>query len=327
MLNGTKRRPDYQIRFQNSSFRKKLGLARNYKRRTAKLPETKTGEFLKAIGLGSWQSKFFTTLGLAVLVYLVYIPNPFFVKQINIIGLKPGDQEAAEQIARSFMTKMLPWPQRNLLLLSSKNLAAYLLNNDGKILSIDSVNKHFPSTLEIIVKPRTDSFLLKTSVGSYTVANDGLITQVVGDSLATSTPQLTVINLTDSQTQPVAGQSAFSKQQISAISMLAQKLPAITSQSLKEFDLAKLDSPDFKVVLASGLALKFSFSDDFNLTLNHLAQLLPQLGGAQQKNISYIDMRYQGRGYVCYKNNPCASQTLPASILQPSTSTSPSLSQ
>ena len=120
---------DSRIRFQNSWFRHKLEQARGYKRAKRITPMGSGGILLSKIGLGSWFSRFATLLVFLILIYLVFIPNVFFVKNISVNGSQDDENAVIKNLANSYLSKTLPWPQKNLILLSKNGLKNFLIKN------------------------------------------------------------------------------------------------------------------------------------------------------------------------------------------------------
>ncbi len=303
-----KRKTDYQVRFQDPKFRQKLQQARTYKRFKKSLPLTEAGVVLSKIGLGSWTSRIGTLLGFFVLIYLVFIPNLFFVKHLEISGASPGSLSDIEQITNSYLNKKTPWPQKNLLLLSKSKLADYLIKNDQKILSIDSINKNFPNSLVINISPRIDKFVV-TASGSpefYSISNDGIITGVLTPSASGTLPSgLISVKLTGGE-DLYPGKNALSKDRVNFFIQLQNRLPAIAKSPVDYFELIDFQSQNLSVYTKSGFRLLFDLNSDLNKTLSRLQLLFSQYSDADIKNLSYVDMRFEGRGYICNIKAPCS---------------------
>src|SRR3954465_9310884 len=102
-----KKKVDSRIRFQHSSFKKKLQNARVYKRSQVSLPHTKGGAFFSKVGLNSNFSKFFALLILFFLVYLIYIPNFLFIKNISVNANGTNESKILKDV-NIFLEKKLP---------------------------------------------------------------------------------------------------------------------------------------------------------------------------------------------------------------------------
>ncbi len=300
-----KNRSDYQVRFQNSRFQKRLKIARTYKRNRRIIPETDWGIFLSKIGLGSWRARFATASILLALVYFVYVPNLFFIRQITINGVVFKDKPAIESLVNSFLTKKLPWPQKNLILLSKPKLSQFLQKNDTKILSINSIIKKLPNTLEIDIAPRIDEFVVLTASSAYTVSNDGIATGIYQAS-ATLPSGLIPIKLT-SEPDIITGQNVLPEGAAGFISGVEKQLPDITKLPGDYFLLKDFESSTLNLYEKNGLRIIFDYKSGLKQNLDRLRSLFSQFSAADSSKLFYIDMRFQDKAYVCYKNTPCTA--------------------
>ena len=307
---GNKKKIDSKIRFQNSRFKSRLRQAREYKRPARIMPRTSTEVFLSKIGLGSWPSRFITILVFLLLVYLIFIPNFIFVRHISINGVGASDSAGVESLTNSFLSQSLPWPQKNLVLLSKNKLKDYLLKNDQRVFTVNSINKKLPSTLVINITPRVDQFLISTASSTYfTVSNDGLITSELFLGASGTLPSnLPSIKLNDGGGLVLRHQ-ALSPGQINIINQLSGQLPEIAKFGVSYFQMPNLESPDLAVYTKGGSKFMFSLSPDITQTLNRLKLMLSQISGPYLQKIYYVDMRFGSNGYICYKGTPCAQNT------------------
>jgi cell division septal protein FtsQ len=317
---GDKKKTDSRVRFQNSRFKNQLKQAREYKRIGRTSPRTSAEVFLSKLGLGSWLSRFATLLVFLLLIYLVFIPNIFFVKHTVINSSQSSDIPGIESLTSSFLDQKLPRPQKNLVLLSKGKLSEYLQKNDQEILKVTSVQKKFPSTLIINVEPRVDQFLIATASSSYfSVSNDGLITsQVFPDASGSLPSNLTSIKL-DSSDGLLIGHPIFTQSQIDVLNQVNSQLMDAANSPVDYYELSSLDSQDFTTFVKSGLKIKFSFNSDITEELSRLKLLLLQYSASDQKTLYYIDMRFGDNGYVCSKGQPCTNETVEPNIVSTST--------
>jgi hypothetical protein len=313
---GNKRKIDSKIRFQNSRFKHRLSEARGYKRPLRNRPVSKGEFFLSKIGLGSWFSRFATLLVFLLLIYLVFVPNVFFVKQTMVNISQGDDKSTVENLVNSYLSKKLPWPQKNLILLSKAGLKEFLLKNDQKILAVNSISKKFPSTLILNISPRLDEFAVETASGTdFSIANDGLTTgEIYPDASGTLPSALTSVKL-DNSDGLIIGHQAFSQNQINFLNLVQNQLPEIAKSSVDYFELAGLQIPDLTVYFKSGFKIILGLNSDSTQTLSRLKLLFSQLASTDIGKLYYIDMRFGDSGYVCYKGTPCVQNiNLPSSI-------------
>ena len=311
MFGQNKRKIDSKIRFQNPRFRKQLQSARGYKRAQRKLPETDWEVFLAKIGLGSWLSRFVTGIIFLLIIYLVFIPNFLFIKHITISDSDASGIPAAQNLVTSFLNKYTPLPQKNIVLLSKDQLKNFLLKNDQQILSVDKITKKFPSTLVVNVSPRLDEFeFLTASSTLFSVSNDGLVTGQLFPDASGTLPSLPFLIKLDGGGNLALGQNVLSSDRINFIRGLGQQLPAITKSTLGHYEMEDLISPYLYVNIQAGYQIKFDVTSDLSKTLDQLNLLISQILPGDYKNLYYIDMRFVGRSYVCFKNTACANQTV-----------------
>src|SRR5258708_818385 len=131
---SNKKKPDSRIRFQHQAFRQQLREARGYKREK-RVAEKSWGTFLSDIGLKSWKTRTVAAVLLCLFVYLVYIPNIFYIKNIVITGAAPEAQANLERTIGFYLHSQRAWPQDNLLLLSKSRLKNYIAKNNAGIVA------------------------------------------------------------------------------------------------------------------------------------------------------------------------------------------------
>ena len=325
MFNKNKK-VDSKVRFQRPNFQKQLENARGYKRDTKKIQDGRAGIFFSKIGLSSWYSKAILTFILIFIIYLIYVPNIFYIKNISVNGVAATDASRISDEVSTYLSKASFLPQQNIFLLSKNKLNSYLLATDPKIFKITSVTKKFPKGLAITVELRKQSYVLQTPDNEYLLSNDGLVMEEIATTSTTSIAGLFIVK------QPLdypwqQSERGISSDQISAMQTLGNKISAIAKSPIGSFELSSATTTDMAVNLSTGYQLKFDITQDLNQDLNYLNLLLGQLPVGNIKNLYYIDLRFKDRGYVCYKNTPCATQNqpiiIPAATSTPDSSTTP----
>ena len=302
-----KKKVDSRARFLNSRFKNRLREARGYKRRARALPQTKWGIFLSRIGLGSWLARFLTLLVLIFLVYIAYIPNFLFIQNINITGLDETAKPGVMAAVNSFLKKQLPWPQKNLLLLSTGGLEEYLLKNQRDVLEVRKISKRFPNPLTLAFAPRVDSFFLQTPLYNYIVSNDGLVTGLPNQDASSTLPAALGLIKLNSSPNLGFGQQALDREKANFLLELGRSLPDIAKSPIDYLEMSDLETPDLTLYSQSGFKIFFDFHSDANETLNRLKVLFSQFTDANFNRLSYVDMRFEGKGYICYKDAACVN--------------------
>ena len=305
---GKKKKLDSKIRFQHMGFKKRLQLARGYKRPIKKIPETAWERFLSVLRLDSALAQIVVVLAILLAAYLIYVPNFFYLKTLEIQGLEGEPKTAVEKDLQAFFKVHLFWPQKNLLLLSRGKLSSYLQTQTPDVAKVDLVQKDYPNTLIIKITQRVQRYLLTAEGGDYVVSNDGLIMGELANSSAGSSSGLSLINISiQNLPQTEAGQKILSPQLISAIDFYNENLNKQPGFEPANFELNGPEEPDLTVNMKAGPKLVFDIKSDLNQTFSRLKLLLAQIGSVDQNKLYYVDMRISNRGYVCYTNTACAN--------------------
>ena len=298
--------PKTKARYQNLVFKKRLKEASSFRRPVRRMPQNKWEFFLSKIGLGTWLSK---AIALAIIflgIYFIYIPNPLFVKNIAIIGLNNAQQQKLSRDIYSYLHQNKIWPQGNLLLLSKKKLQNWLLKKT-EIYKVNKIAKDFPNTLNLEVQPRLEKFLVEYGDKQFIVSNDGLILNEV-QGTTTQNSLLEKIKLVTSSGLP-AQPKLLPDDVVGEINLLQKNLPGIIGQQLAYMKY-KADDYSLIAVTASDYKILFEVEQGFQENIDHLKLLFSQISPSDRSRLYSVDLRIKNRGYVCYKNTPCAAETV-----------------
>ena len=303
-----RKKTDSKIRWQKPQFRSRLQAARSYKRPTIAKPSTKGAVFLSKVGLGSWPARLACGAILILLVYLVYIPNVFFIKKISFQG---APDKLIEKVTNEYLSKKTPWPQKNLLLMSKNGLNNFIISHDQQILRVDKINKKLPGGLEIFYIQRVDEYLLQTASSSYfSLSSDGLITGEIFKSASGTLPSNLVTILLGQTPNISLGQQLLTANQASFLNALQKRLAQIAKNPVDRYEIADLQGDALQAYIKQGFLVKFDMSTNAEEILNRLNLLVTQLAPGEFKNLLYVDMRFKDRAYVCYKNTACANNAV-----------------
>lgn len=298
------------MRFQNQGFQKQLDKQRNYKRGKKTFPQTDLGVFLSKIGLGSIKTRLFVTIILLLLIYLVYVPNFLFIKTIQINGITQPKRAEVQKVVESYLSNKLPWPQKNLMLLSTKRLENYLLQNNQSILRVDKISKNYFDSVIINVVPRQDTFVIQSKIKSFGVANDGLVTKIIyPDPAVTSTlpSTLILIKLTNDESLFVS-QQILKPETATSLKQFYDQSPDILKSPVNYFELASFNDSTITAIVKNKFAVKMNLNADFIDLARRLKLLFSQFSDQEIMSLEYVDMRYEDRGYVCHKYQPCVGE-------------------
>lgn len=180
MLFGKKKKSYANPRFQRSDFNKKLVRARGYKRNFKPRPESQFQVFLAKLGLGSKIAQIGAVAALLFLLYLTYIPNFLFIKDVTVQNAQPFVSDSVKATVQEyFQNEKSAWPQRNIIFLNKANLEKYVLEHNPAVLQIKSVKKRLWHGLIIAVEPRAERFVVLAKQQMYVVYNDGVVARQI----------------------------------------------------------------------------------------------------------------------------------------------------
>ena len=315
MFSNSKNR-DYRARFQQHSFRSKLVQARGYKRASKPRPAS-NGRLANLYRLVPLWGKAAAGLLVILFIYLVYVPNFFYIQTVRLNGAEGPSAGAIRLLVSEYLVRNPYWPQFSELALSKPGLANYLLQNDAGILRVEQVKKVWPHSLAVTVTLRQDQFLLTAPEGTFTIDNSLKLSAISPSS--TQLSNLIKINLIAGG-QAGDGQAYQNPQQLSAISFLNDNFAAEAGTGIDHFEAADEKDADITVYAQNGAKFLFDSTSDLGSTLQKLHLLLSSIAPGDAARLDYVDMRLKNRGYVCLKNTPCA---VPLPSLSGSASSTP----
>lgn len=345
MFKSTKPKFDSKVRFQHRTFLEKLKVAKDYKRTPRKAPETEQEKLLSRLGLDSWWSRILVGFGILILIYIVYIPNFLFVKQIEVSGADGETREKIVQLTKDyFRHSRIYAPQRNVIFLDSDALVQYLISHNSQIQSVIKVTKDL-GKLDLAVELKQEKFELVSTDGNYVLFNDGTLSRNLEGVLPESKPLLVKIQ-TEARLELKSDKLFFTKQIADALIKIQMNFPTNTSFVIDYFELpvtypvqtqqisedadSRIDllpSPlgvlipnEFVVHAKSAekfnikpFKIYFDASSDIEKASTNFNALALQLSPAQVTSLAYIDMRFPDRSFTCQVNSPCAVQKINAS--------------
>ncbi len=341
-----KKKVDPKIRFQQDTFTKQVADARGYKRKARTVPETSLQKFLFSIGLDSWPRRLWVGGLLLVLVYLTYVPNFFSLKNIEVDGVAASDIPAVQETVRAFAKTMRVFPQRNLLFLNTKALGAYLEEHSGKVLTVVEIKKDYLNTLRIKVEPQLETFTLLTNREGYIIDNSGSVVRVLQKNEQGQVEIKGVLVVVASDSQLNVGKQFVDNQLTQVIRAIRKIFPDTVRYGIDRIEIRAIGQqkppqdveeeappPVPLVVIDEDHPLKpleliliakqtnapnpYTFEilldtdTDMQERMEKVSLLLQQFPEERRSQIKYIDMRFENKGFVCFKGSVCAEAPKP----------------
>lgn len=328
-------------RFERPEFKRKLQLARGFRRSARPYDDSRTSKFRLRLKHVPWTWVLPLVVALCFGLYIVFIPNFLFLRAVTVRGVS---DEGAKKIQQEVMdyarqNRVQLVPESNILFLQTENLKAFLLAADQQIAEVGSIKKKYPHTLVLDIASRQQAYQLESGGGVFVVSNDGV---VLGPK-DPSTPSVGTLRLVASGLREArVGQRIFSSQLLGVLQVLTEELPRSLELSVSSIELApvvaktvsasdgttsdvtEFDLPTREIIVYTakgitgnlgGFKIWFSVNDNIRDALARLRLLLAAQPSARLQKLAYVDMRLDKRSYLCLKDAPCATDAVaPASF-------------
>ncbi len=322
---------DPRVRFQNLNFTRRLQQAKRYQRSTRPVPETLIGRAMTAIGLDSLWSRLAVAACLLGLIYLTYIPNFLFIKNIDVTGMTDDGATSVRQTVQEFFaSSRVPWPQQNTIFFRPARLASYLTAHNSQVWKVAGIDKKLFNRIVVRVNPKQERYAIGTPTGALVAFNDGTVARPLDLGAATfseaALPGLIKFKL-GPIAPPAVGAKVFSPALVQALEQLIDgfgsqlqlsityitpfdsgpteaiaQLP-LDPHELSVYTRKKSGSGDFRII--------FDTRNDLGPVINQLKLLLGTFTPERLASLAYIDLRLPDRAYVCLVRTPCDSTPSP----------------
>lgn len=343
LFKKNKKKLPSKVKYQSTQFKTKLARARTYQRNSGSwskfIRQIQSWRW-------SFRTWLFATVAVIVFFFGLYIsfyPNWFFVSDIKVVGARIGlEQELRGQIDRYLAQRSFVLPHRNLLFLSRADLQSYILAVNPGVWRVDEVKKEWPHTVVVRVAPRDPAFTVTTHEGTWLVSNDGLTlpstmqaantllvaaqglkkpelgqNYFTGNLLATlAAVKKDFVSLTGlpAPTQVVLKPVVLDTRVLNVPNSLPVATSALNTGSLVD-PLAPVVSnlmPEEVLVSVptgsqtSAFSILLQTAESFDDVFRQIQILISKQSPDRLQHLSYIDMRFTGKAFICLQNTPCA---------------------
>lgn len=295
-----------KIRFSNKSFKDRLRLARTYKRNAKiKSEQLYFFEILTKIGLDSTLKQLLLILFVLVFLSIVYLPNLFYINNIVVKNSNSLEQNIISATQNYFDLNKFP-PSKNIIFLNSNKLKTYLEKNLISIQKVNSIKKKYFHTIIIETEPRVEKFLVSSQTLETVVSNDGKIIETFHNQQYPDSLNSLIKIKTDSLENYEIGKELLSNEWVNTLDLLNKTLPPIVKSEIVFFEIQNLNFKEISANSKSGTKYFFNLNNQLEKNLERLKLLLQQNSDINDKNLTYIDMRYGEKAYVCKINSECS---------------------
>lgn len=263
---------------------------------------------------------------LGVTAYIFFIPNFLFIRTVLVTG---GSQELQTQVQGQVQNyvahnRINLLPQKNLLFFKPEPLREFLLATNPSVYQVKKIDKKYWHTVEVEIVPRSPTYLLQSPRGTFIVSNDGVVLSAVNGPLDAAG---FLVVTTNSPEEVMLGKPYFSEPLLQILAVIPEQVAEKISLRVHSVELVSvyvgpsstqmLPSRDIIVYTEKdpqGVYAPFKIILDIQSniaeTFERLQLLLSQQSPDRLKNLSYIDMRFKQKGFICLENAPCARESL-----------------
>lgn len=258
----------------------------------------------------------FVTLALGVL----YWPKFFYINTVTVSGTNTAEVLAVKKTTEDWLVSGNRfWPRRNLLLTPTKELGSLLLSVYPNIYRVKTIHRKYPRTLEIVVADKTESFAFQDSSGFHLIYNDGVLASTVSEAPA-PVLQLLPIRTSAPITVPDIGKQFLDIRLSEKLVWLRENFLKATDETISAVELSTPDAnlpltgqearlliaarnggaqdhPEFKVI--------YNTLDDLDHITAELKLVLHNLNHDRLSSLSYVDLRFLDKTFVCLKGTAC----------------------
>ena len=271
-------------------------------------PKTKEPVSLRSLTFRSLAALILIGIALLASGYFLVVSDFFLVRQVAVTGneqIEAGQiQEWIQEAEQSRVFGLVP--QNHWLFLNRTRAEKILLPQTPLLQEVKRVQRSWPNKILVEIVERAPKIIWQAEDKFFFVGGDGIVSEQIPAGYATSTD--TFLKFTDLENRPVAvGQNLGIAAPIEFA--LTLKDPWEKSQ-LPKIQLVKLPSQAAKeiyFVSQAGWTVYFNLEGNPLKQLNYLRLLLEQeIPPDRQEELVYIDFRFPGVAYYCYRNEPCA---------------------
>ncbi len=328
---------DKNNRFHKITFTHRLKTAQNYKRPVRPVPESPWAVFFAQFGFKSGVAFMLAVICIAALSYLSFFHNFLWVQKVEVHATNTTIEHQVKDSVDIFLAgkALRLFPRANFFAISKRNLQWRIQQDVLAVKQVSIIIHPLTRVLEIRVTPRKEQFLVTTKQASFILFDDGVVAKRLEETTATASETAArLISLQiDAPISADVGASLLQKSDMENIAFVHSVLSGQMHLPVVKYELflpgfippevptasttprsasifSDHVSPEDILVILSGTNSTFAIylpsTQKLSGAVNRFVSLWGQLDEARIKNLSYIDMRLEHRGFLCLRNTPCA---------------------
>lgn len=303
-------------RFRQTQFQERIRAARAFRRSPKIAPEGRANVSLNPFHFtGIWIAAVFIFL-FGTVVYFVRFSPLLLVTDVRVSGNKQvSSEEIAQAITGSAGEYVYGMISRShMLMMEESKLERVLLPRFPKILRVKRVKRILPHTVEVEVEERFPIAVIESGSRYFYVGQDGIVSDPLPDSYATSTDSYALIR-SSTPRQFTVGENINAPALLEFMKISSELWQKYFSSPYRTILYEGSASPDIYVTTSAGWTAYFDLKNDPRLSLKNLHLVFSQqITAERESQLAYVDVRLPTMAYYCFRGEPCAAVTTP---LQP----------
>ncbi len=248
---------------------------------------------------------FITVVFLSVVIYILFFSSFLAITSVRISGEKYiSENDITDQIKPIISGNVWKIINKNSLLLVRKSdIRKNILQKFRQIRSV-SVQKKFPSELDVNVDERTPTMLFQGGNGWF-ILDENAIAYDTADPNSDKIKQYGLLSLTETEGKNVnLGDTVLSQNYLTYVAAIKEKMKDRTEIQIgNDFQTPSLISEDIRVKTQEGWGIYFNENIALDKEFEMLNAVLNNtIDKSQRPDLEYIDLRIDNKVYYKFRD-------------------------
>ena len=291
-------------RFHHPEYKKQINAIRHHKRRVVYKPETPWRQLLFFIGFGTWKRQLFAFLVLIGFVYLSFFAPFMTLTRIEVSGatepLKESIVGAYNERVKS--RRLFVFPQSNLMFFNTGDFKEQIVKDHYDVAKIKKFNKSLLKGAHVFIEvdQREPLYALSHAGKKFVVYRDGFVGNEIPDNLGL----MELVDVADEEVKP--GTHFLTDEKQGFINTINDNLKKTIGLEVLKYEMPGRGSTELIVYTKSDSKILLDTAVNAEVHLERLRLLWGQISRDRQRQLVYIDLRFDPNAYVCFSFDPCA---------------------
>ncbi len=292
-------------RFHHPEYKKQINAIRHHKRRVVYKPETPWRQLLFFFGFGTWKRQLLAFLVLVGFIYLSFFAPFMLLSRIEVAGATDPLKEAITNAynGRVNSRRLFVFPQSNLMFFDTGDFRKQLAREQFDIAKVKKANKSLikGAHVSVQIEQRQPAYALTHFGAKYVIYRDGF----VGSEIADSQGLIELVDMADEEI--ISGTYFLTDEKQQFINAINDNLKTAIGLEVSKYELPGRGSSELIVYTKTGSKILLDTEVSADIHLERLRLLWGQISPDRQRQLVYIDLRFDPNAYVCFRFDPCAT--------------------